>query len=78
MLIFIVIDSMVIRIFFFQIQRIVDMRSDTVTQPSREMKEAMFDAPVGDDVFSEDSTVKGIFLNHLKITFNFKRFMDFS
>lgn len=54
------------------------MRSDTVTQPSREMKEAMFDAPVGDDVFSEDSTVKGIFLNHLKITFNFKRFMDFS
>lgn len=43
-------------------QRIVDMRSDTVTQPSREMKEAMFDAPVGDDVFSEDSTVKGMFL----------------
>ncbi|XP_042862149.1 probable low-specificity L-threonine aldolase 2 [Penaeus japonicus] len=40
--------------------RIVDMRSDTVTQPSREMKEAMFDAPVGDDVFSEDSTVKAL------------------
>nr|XP_045601274.1 probable low-specificity L-threonine aldolase 2 isoform X3 [Procambarus clarkii] len=40
--------------------RIVDLRSDTVTQPSREMKEAMFDAPVGDDVFSEDPTVKAL------------------
>ncbi|KAG7159425.1 low-specificity L-threonine aldolase 2-like 1 [Homarus americanus] len=38
--------------------RIVDMRSDTVTQPSRAMKEAMIDAPVGDDVFSEDPSVK--------------------
>ncbi|XP_053639228.1 uncharacterized protein [Cherax quadricarinatus] len=40
--------------------QIVDLRSDTVTQPSREMKEAMFDAPVGDDVFSEDPTVKAL------------------
>ncbi|XP_042238815.1 probable low-specificity L-threonine aldolase 2 [Homarus americanus] len=40
--------------------RIVDMRSDTVTQPSRAMKEAMIDAPVGDDVFSEDPSVKAL------------------
>lgn len=46
----------------FTFQRIVDLRSDTVTQPSREMKEAMFDAPVGDDVFSEDHTVRGWYL----------------
>ncbi len=35
----------------------IDFRSDTVTKPSREMKEAMFAAPVGDDVFIEDPTV---------------------
>ncbi|KAK4292177.1 hypothetical protein Pmani_035042 [Petrolisthes manimaculis] len=38
--------------------RIVDLRSDTVTQPSREMKKAMMEATLGDDVFSEDPTVK--------------------
>lgn len=36
---------------------IIDLRSDTVTQPSVEMKEAMFNAPLGDDVFSEDPTI---------------------
>ncbi len=35
----------------------IDLRSDTVTKPSKEMLEAMFAAPVGDDVFSEDPTV---------------------
>jgi threonine aldolase len=35
----------------------IDLRSDTVTQPSREMKEFMINAGVGDDVFSEDPTV---------------------
>lgn len=35
----------------------IDFRSDTVTKPSDEMKEAMFSAEVGDDVFSEDPTV---------------------
>lgn len=35
----------------------IDFRSDTVTKPSKEMKEAMFNAPVGDDVFVEDPTV---------------------
>ncbi len=36
---------------------IVDLRSDTVTKPSKEMLEFMISAPTGDDVFSEDPTV---------------------
>jgi threonine aldolase len=36
---------------------IVDLRSDTVTQPTPAMLEAMMKAPVGDDVFGEDPTV---------------------
>jgi threonine aldolase len=36
---------------------IVDLRSDTVTRPSQEMRRAMADAPVGDDVFGDDPTV---------------------
>lgn len=35
----------------------IDLRSDTVTRPSREMREAMMKAEVGDDVFGEDPTV---------------------
>ena len=35
----------------------IDFRSDTVTKPSKEMLDAMFSAPVGDDVFVEDPTV---------------------
>lgn len=35
----------------------IDLRSDTVTKPSKEMLNAMMVAPVGDDVFSEDPTV---------------------
>ena len=35
----------------------VDLRSDTVTKPTPAMLEAMFSAPVGDDVFGEDETV---------------------
>lgn len=35
----------------------IDLRSDTVTLPSDEMKEAMARAPLGDDVFGEDPTV---------------------
>lgn len=37
--------------------REVDLRSDTVTLPSQAMKEAMFSAPLGDDVFKDDPTV---------------------
>ncbi len=36
---------------------IVDLRSDTVTQPTPEMREAMARAQVGDDVYGEDPTV---------------------
>ena len=35
----------------------IDLRSDTVTQPSEGMRKAMYDAEVGDDVFKEDPTV---------------------
>jgi len=35
----------------------IDLRSDTVTQPSPAMREAMAQAPVGDDVYGEDPTV---------------------
>lgn len=36
---------------------IIDLRSDTVTKPSKEMMEAIKDAQVGDDVFREDPTI---------------------
>ncbi|MFM7618958.1 MAG: threonine aldolase family protein [Bacteroidota bacterium] len=36
---------------------IIDLRSDTVTKPSAAMKERMFAAELGDDVFQEDPTV---------------------
>lgn len=36
---------------------IVDLRSDTVTKPTKEMLETMFSAQVGDDVFVEDPTI---------------------
>ena len=35
----------------------IDLRSDTVTQPTPEMREAMAKAPVGDDVFGDDPTI---------------------
>jgi len=37
-------------------QERIDMRSDTITRPSREMRLAMADAEVGDDVLGEDPT----------------------
>ena len=37
--------------------QIIDVRSDTVTQPTPAMLEAMLQAQVGDDVFGEDETV---------------------
>ena len=39
---------------------IIDLRSDTVTKPSVEMRRAMADAEVGDDVFEDDPTVKAL------------------
>jgi threonine aldolase len=38
--------------------RIIDVRSDTVTQPTQEMREAMYRAEVGDDVYGDDPTVR--------------------
>ena len=35
----------------------IDLRSDTVTKPTAEMRRAMADAEVGDDVYGEDPTV---------------------
>lgn len=35
----------------------IDLRSDTVTKPTAQMREAMFAAAVGDDVYGEDATV---------------------
>ena len=36
--------------------KIIDLRSDTVTLPTKEMREAIFRAELGDDVFGEDPT----------------------
>jgi len=37
--------------------KFIDLRSDTVTKPSEEMRKAIYNAEVGDDVFQEDPTV---------------------
>lgn len=37
--------------------RFVDLRSDTVTLPTPEMRKAMYEAEVGDDVYREDPTI---------------------
>ena len=39
---------------------IVDLRSDTVTQPTPAMREAMMAAPLGDDVFGTDPSVNAL------------------
>jgi threonine aldolase len=37
--------------------QVIDLRSDTVTQPTPAMRAAMAEAPVGDDVYGEDPTI---------------------
>ncbi len=39
---------------------VIDLRSDTVTQPTEPMREAMATAEVGDDVYGEDPTVNAL------------------
>ncbi len=39
---------------------VIDLRSDTVTQPTAAMRAAMLDAKVGDDVYGEDPTVNAL------------------
>ena len=38
----------------------IDLRSDTVTKPTEPMRKAMYEAEVGDDVYSEDPTVNAL------------------
>lgn len=40
--------------------RYIDLRSDTVTMPTQAMRKAMFEAEVGDDVFSDDPSVNAL------------------
>ena len=40
--------------------KIVDLRSDTVTQPTGAMRAAMLAAPLGDDVFGDDPSVNAL------------------
>ena len=40
--------------------KVVDLRSDTVTQPSPAMREAMMAAPLGDDVFADDPSINAL------------------
>ncbi len=37
--------------------KVINLRSDTVTLPTEEMRQAMYEADVGDDVYGEDPTV---------------------
>ncbi len=38
----------------------IDLRSDTITQPTKGMLDAMMSAPVGDDVFGDDPTINAL------------------
>ncbi|MGD9147064.1 MAG: beta-eliminating lyase-related protein, partial [Anaerolineae bacterium] len=38
-------------------KQVVDLRSDTVTVPTPAMRQAIFEAEVGDDVYGEDPTI---------------------
>ncbi len=48
--------------------KIIDLRSDTVTKPSQEMRQAMFEAECGDDVYGEDPTVNKLEKKMAKLT----------
>ena len=38
----------------------IDLRSDTVTQPSQKMKQFMLNAPLGDDVYGDDPSIQAL------------------
>ena len=40
--------------------KLIDLRSDTVTQPTSAMRAAMMEAPLGDDVWGDDPTVNAL------------------
>lgn len=48
--------------------RFIDLRSDTVTVPTKAMKDAMYNAEVGDDVYEDDPTVKELELLAAKLS----------
>ncbi len=43
-----------------RMSEVIDLRSDTVTRPTPEMRQAMAEAEVGDDVFGDDPTVNAL------------------
>lgn len=47
--------------------RVIDLRSDTISHPTEEMREAMFNASVGDDVYGEDPTVNELLERSAKL-----------
>ena len=50
-----------------ELDSVVDLRSDTVTRPTPEMRRAMADAEVGDDVYGEDPTINRLELRAAEI-----------
>jgi len=40
--------------------KVIDLRSDTVTQPSAAMRRAMSEAALGDDVFGDDPSINAL------------------
>ncbi len=46
----------------------IDLRSDTVTHPTQAMRDAMANAPVGDDVYGDDPTVNALEARAAEIT----------
>lgn len=49
---------------------LIDLRSDTLTQPTEKIRQAMIQAQTGDDVYHEDKDVKGDNLTALKAFFS--------
>ncbi|MFA7651419.1 MAG: beta-eliminating lyase-related protein, partial [Synergistaceae bacterium] len=48
--------------------KVIDLRSDTVTKPSEEMRKVMADAEVGDDVYGDDPSSNELAFYAAKIT----------
>ena len=40
------------------VKHLIDLRSDTMTRPTKDMRQAMADAEVGDDYYRDDPTVQ--------------------
>ena len=57
---------------------IIDLRSDTVTKPSPEMLEAMFNAQVGDDIYDEDPTANELQTKVAKLFLTMQEIEGFS